>query len=114
MNATGRINQDTVTGVLHFVAQVGENVYHAVLDTIHAVVGTVQWVFDKVKTGLKKLISFVEMLFHWDDIRLSKDVIHKAFKHTSCIENRLGAAYHIVAYPTCRSEQARAALSCSA
>ncbi|RAH43130.1 uncharacterized protein BO95DRAFT_502762, partial [Aspergillus brunneoviolaceus CBS 621.78] len=59
---------------------IGSKVYHAVLDTAHAVVGAVQWVFDKVKTGIQKLIQFVEMLFQWDDIRRCKDVMHNTIK----------------------------------
>ncbi|PYI22685.1 hypothetical protein BO99DRAFT_468445 [Aspergillus violaceofuscus CBS 115571] len=80
VKSVGRIIHDTVTGTLHLVAQIGSKVYHAVLDTAHAVVGAVQWVFDKVKTGIEKLIQFVEMLFHWDDIRRCKDVMHNTIK----------------------------------
>ncbi|RAH86154.1 hypothetical protein BO86DRAFT_406549 [Aspergillus japonicus CBS 114.51] len=80
VKSVGRVIHDTVTGTLHLIAQIGDKVYHAVLDTAHAVVGAVQWVFDKVKTGIEKLIQFVEMLFHWDDIRRCKDVMHNTIK----------------------------------
>jgi hypothetical protein len=52
---------------------------HAVLDIVHAVVVAVTWVFIQVKTGIKKLIQFVEMLFNREDIRGSKDIMHYAF-----------------------------------
>ncbi|KAF4233512.1 hypothetical protein CNMCM8980_010239 [Aspergillus fumigatiaffinis] len=78
--SVGRIVKDTVTGVLHFFAKIGEEVYHTVLDTVHAVVGAAEWVFDKLKTGAEKLINFVEMLFQWDDIRRTKDVTHNVVR----------------------------------
>ncbi|KAL6230960.1 hypothetical protein BDW75DRAFT_244369 [Aspergillus navahoensis] len=34
----------------------------------------------QVKAGIEALINFIEMLFQWDDIRCSKDVIHTAIK----------------------------------
>ncbi len=65
---------------MHFVAQIGGKIYHAVLDTVHAVVGAVTWAFEKVKTGIKKVTSFVEIPIHWSDIRRVKDVMHNVFK----------------------------------
>lgn len=78
--AAARVVHDTVTGTMHFFAKVGEKIYHAALDTIHAVVGAAQWLFDKLKAGFETLVHFLEALFHWDDIRRSKDVMHNTIK----------------------------------
>ena len=72
----GAIVQDEATGTLHLRAKIGGTVYHAVLDTTHAVVGAVQWVFDKIATEVGNLVRFIETLIHWDDIRRTKDVMH--------------------------------------
>ncbi|KAL7942627.1 hypothetical protein V8C42DRAFT_331485 [Trichoderma barbatum] len=76
----GRLVHDTVTNTLHFVAKIGEKIYHAALDTVHSLVSAAQWMFDKIKTGVEKLIEFVQTLFHWDDIRRTKDVMHNVMK----------------------------------
>ncbi|KAF7592488.1 hypothetical protein BBP40_000223 [Aspergillus hancockii] len=76
----GKIIRDAATGTLHFFAKIGNKIYHAVLDTVHAIVSAAEWVFNKIKAGIKALINFLEMLFQWDDIRRSKDVIHNAIK----------------------------------
>lgn len=67
---------NTVTNVIHTVENVFHTVYHAVLDTVDAVVGAVEWVFDKIKVGIEQVIQYAEMLFEWDDIRRTKDVMH--------------------------------------
>ncbi|KAF5539997.1 hypothetical protein FMEXI_8647 [Fusarium mexicanum] len=78
--ALGQLVKDAATGTLHFFAQIGDSVYHAVLDTMHAIAGAAEWIYKKIKTGIQDLLGFLEMLFEWDDIRRSKDVIHNAFK----------------------------------
>lgn len=78
--AVARVVHDTVTGTMHFFAKVGEKIYHAALDTFHAIVGAAQWLFDKLKAGFETLTHFLEALFHWDDIRRSKDVMHNTIK----------------------------------
>lgn len=50
------------------------------LDTVHAVVGAVEWVFKAVKTAVQDLIRFVEFLFDWDDIRRTKEVFKNLIK----------------------------------
>ncbi|KAL4724373.1 hypothetical protein ACLX1H_008987 [Fusarium chlamydosporum] len=76
----GKIIKDAATGTLHFVAQIGGTIYHAVLNTVHAIVGAVEWLWDKIKTGFNQLVGFLEALLHWDDIRRTKDVIHNVMK----------------------------------
>ncbi|KAF5656300.1 hypothetical protein FCIRC_13731, partial [Fusarium circinatum] len=78
--ALGQLVKDAATGTLHFFAKIGDSVYHAVLYTMHAIAGAAEWIYKKIKTGIQDLLGFLEMLFEWDDIRRSKDVIHNAFK----------------------------------
>jgi phage-related protein len=57
-NSVGRIVKGTVTGILQFFAKIGEKVYHAVLDTVHVVVGAVEWVFDRLRLELRSSSFF--------------------------------------------------------
>lgn len=69
------IIKDAATDTWHFIAKVGGNIYRAILDTVEAVVGAIEWVFKAIKTTIKDLIRFVQFLFEWDDIRRTKDVM---------------------------------------
>lgn len=69
------IIKDAATDTWHFIAKVAGNVYRAILDTVEAVVGAIEWVFNAIKTAIKDLIRFVQFLFEWDDIRRTKDVM---------------------------------------
>ncbi|KAJ4208871.1 hypothetical protein NW759_013633 [Fusarium solani] len=73
--------KNAVTGVWEFIVKIGKDIYRAVLDTVDAVVGAIQWVFDKIKTGIDKLIRYIEFLFEWDDIRRTKQVTHNLVKY---------------------------------
>ncbi|KAH7229825.1 hypothetical protein BKA60DRAFT_628384 [Fusarium oxysporum] len=68
--------KETATGLWQFIVSVGSDVYAAVLDTVDAVVGAVEWVFDQIKTGVNKVLRYLEFLFDWDDIRRTKQVTH--------------------------------------
>jgi len=70
------IIKDTATEMWQFAATIGGKVYKAVLDTVHAVVGAVEWIFKQIGTGIKKVIDYVKFIFQWNDIRRSKEVIH--------------------------------------
>ncbi|KAL3486296.1 hypothetical protein BJX62DRAFT_242151 [Aspergillus germanicus] len=76
----GRIVYDTVTKTVHFIAKVGKQIYHAVLDTVHAIVAAAEWVYQKIKTLIETIIKFLQMLFEWDDIRRTKNVMLKLTK----------------------------------
>ncbi|KAI5462698.1 hypothetical protein BGZ63DRAFT_222139 [Mariannaea sp. PMI_226] len=76
----GGIFRDAVTGTLHFFAKIGGQIYHAVMDSFHAVVAGLEWVFDKVKVVIQDVVKFCEMLLGWDDIRRTKDVMHNTIK----------------------------------
>jgi hypothetical protein len=65
---------------VHFIAKAGKQIYHAVLDTVHALVAAAEWVYQKIKTVIETIIKFLQMLFEWDDIRRTKDVMLKLTK----------------------------------
>ncbi|KAB8275158.1 hypothetical protein BDV30DRAFT_247903 [Aspergillus minisclerotigenes] len=71
---------DAASGAWHFIAKIAGKVYRAVLDTVEAVVGAVEWVFNAIKTAIEDIIRFVEFLFEWDDIRRTKDVMHNVVR----------------------------------
>ncbi|EXK38599.1 hypothetical protein FOMG_06164 [Fusarium oxysporum f. sp. melonis 26406] len=65
--------KNAATGLWEFTIKIGNNVYHAILDTIEAVVRAIEWVFDKIKTGIEKLIRFIKFLFHIETAKDSFD-----------------------------------------
>ncbi|KAF4339364.1 hypothetical protein FBEOM_6778 [Fusarium beomiforme] len=73
--------KNAVTGLWEFIVKIGNDVYRAILDTVEAVVGAIEWVFDKIKTGIEKIIRYIEFLFAWDDIRRTKQVTHNLVKY---------------------------------
>ncbi|PSS14759.1 hypothetical protein M430DRAFT_141905 [Amorphotheca resinae ATCC 22711] len=70
------IIKNAATGLWEFIVKIGNQVYRAILDTVEAIVGAVEWVFNKIKTGVETLIRYVEFLFEWDDIRRTKQVMY--------------------------------------
>ncbi|KAI1823536.1 hypothetical protein F4861DRAFT_549638 [Xylaria intraflava] len=74
------IIKDAATGAWHFIAEIAGKVYRAVLDTVEAIVGALEWIFDVIKTAVEKLIDFVKFLFAWDDITRTKDVLYNISK----------------------------------
>lgn len=70
------IIKNAATGLWEFIVKIGNQVYRAILDTAEAIVGAVEWVFNKIKTGVETLIRYVEFLFEWDDIRRTKQVMY--------------------------------------
>ncbi|PEN09153.1 hypothetical protein CRI93_00005 [Longimonas halophila] len=80
VDAVVDIVEDAANEVWHFVAQIGDTVYRALLDSVEAVVGAMEWVFKAVETAVEDLVRFVEFLFEWDDIRRTKEVFHNLIK----------------------------------
>ena len=76
VSAVINVIKDIASGTWHFFASIAGKVYRAVLATVDAIVGAVEWVFKAIKTGVEDIIHFLEFLFDWDDIRRTKDVMH--------------------------------------
>lgn len=70
-----QIIKDAVSDAWHFLATIEGNVYRAALDSVDAVIGAVEWVFNAIETGIEELIQYLEFLFDWDDIKRTKDVL---------------------------------------
>ena len=66
------IIKDAATDTWHFIARIAGKVYSAVLDTVEAVIGAIEWVFNAIKTAIEDLIRFIQFLFEWDDISRTK------------------------------------------
>lgn len=77
---TLEIIENAMTGLWHFVVQIGEKIYQSVLDTVEAVVGAVRWVYNTIKVAVKDLLKYLEFLFDWKDITLTKDVMKNMLK----------------------------------
>ncbi|QPC59453.1 hypothetical protein HYE67_001684 [Fusarium culmorum] len=86
-----QVIKNAATGLWEFIVKIGTDVYRAILDTVEAVVGALEWVFDKIKTAIQNVIRFVEFLFEWDDITRTKQATYNLVKYylldmTSSIE----------------------------
>ncbi|KAI0413451.1 hypothetical protein F5X98DRAFT_390762 [Xylaria grammica] len=74
------IIKDAATDAWHFIAEIAGKVYRAVLDTVEAIVGALEWIFNVIKTAIEQLVEFVKFLFAWDDITRTKDVLYNVSK----------------------------------
>ncbi len=69
------IVEDAASGAWHFIATIGGQAYRCVLDSVEAVVGAVEWVFNAIETAIEDLIKYLEFLFGWNDITRTKEVL---------------------------------------
>ncbi|KAF5547691.1 hypothetical protein FMEXI_5017 [Fusarium mexicanum] len=76
VNSVVQVIKQAASGAWYFIATIAGQAYHAILDTAEAVVGAVEWVFSAIKTGVKDVIRFLEVLLDWDDIKRTKQVIY--------------------------------------
>ncbi|PYI14536.1 hypothetical protein BO99DRAFT_476965 [Aspergillus violaceofuscus CBS 115571] len=72
----GRIVVDAATGAMHFLAKIGGQIFHAALNTVHAVAGAIGWLVDKIKDAATSLVDWALVLLDWGDIRRTKQVAH--------------------------------------
>lgn len=70
-----QVIEDAASDTWHFIATIAGEVYRCALDTVEAVAGAVQWVFNAIKTGIDDLIAFLEFLFEWQDITRTQRVL---------------------------------------
>jgi hypothetical protein len=76
VEAVVKVVEDVANDVAHFIAEIGDAVYTAVIDSVEAVIGAAQWLFNAIKTAIQDIIDFLEFLFGWDDIARTKAVFH--------------------------------------
>jgi hypothetical protein len=67
-------------GFYHFIATIAGKVYSAILDSVSAVVGAVEFVFNQIKVFFEELIAWLGFLFDWDDIKITHSVIKNILK----------------------------------
>ncbi|PZX54005.1 hypothetical protein [Algoriphagus chordae] len=80
VDAVISIIKDAASEVWHFIAEIGGKIYRAVLNAVDAIVDAAIWVFKAIKTAINDLIKFLEMLFEWDDIKRTKEILHNLIK----------------------------------
>lgn len=81
VEALVQVVADAAEGVWHFVATIAGKAYSCVLDAVEHVVAAAVWVFNQIKTGIEKLIQFLEFLFEWNDILVTHRVMKNVFTH---------------------------------
>ncbi|TCD28584.1 hypothetical protein EZ456_04120 [Pedobacter psychrodurus] len=71
--------QDAASGVWNFIAEIAGDIYQAMLTTIYAVAGAVEWVFKQIEVAIEDLIAFLSFLFSWEDIVTTHKVMKNIF-----------------------------------
>lgn len=71
--------EDAASGAWNFIAQIGDEIYQAVLNTVYAVVGAVEWVFKQIEVAIEDLLAFLSFLFSWQDIVTTHRVMRNVF-----------------------------------
>ncbi|KAI6783691.1 uncharacterized protein J7T54_001567 [Emericellopsis cladophorae] len=71
---------DFVDGAWKLVCEIGGQIYEAVIDCVNAVVGALEFIFDKIKVFFEDLIAWLGFLFNWDDIIRTQRVMKNLFR----------------------------------
>ncbi|KAK6832905.1 hypothetical protein PG987_007599 [Apiospora arundinis] len=61
VEAVFEFTQDAATTTWHFIAKIAGKVYRAVLGTVEAIVGAIEWVFEQIKTWIETLIHLMTL-----------------------------------------------------
>lgn len=75
-----RITVELAGDVYHFIAHIGDEVYHVLLDSVSAVVHAVEFVFNKIKVFFEDLFKWLGFLFEWGDIVRTHKVLKNVLK----------------------------------
>ncbi|GKZ38055.1 hypothetical protein AbraIFM66950_009969 [Aspergillus brasiliensis] len=79
-NSVKRAYSQIVDGVWHFVVEVGQDVYSAVIDTVAAAVGAAEYVFNQVAVAYDDIVKYLGFIFNWDDIKRTHLVVKNILK----------------------------------
>jgi hypothetical protein len=71
--------EDVAAKVWHFVVEIGDAVYHAILDSVEAIVAAATWVYNSIKIAVEDVLKFLEFLFGWQDILITHKVLKNLF-----------------------------------
>ncbi|CAE7936748.1 unnamed protein product [Symbiodinium necroappetens] len=69
--------KDGMSGAWHVLAIIEGKIYAALMDTLEAIGGAIQWVYNQIKMAIEWVIMFLELLFNWQDILVTHRVIKK-------------------------------------
>lgn len=70
----------TVDSVTHFIAQIGNTIYTAILNTVEAVSSAIEFVFKQIKVFFEDLVAWLGFIFNWGDILRTHRVIKNVAK----------------------------------
>ncbi|KAL4994916.1 hypothetical protein BDV10DRAFT_188550 [Aspergillus recurvatus] len=74
-NTVRRAYSQIIDGVWHFVVDVGEYIYSAAIETVAAVVGAAEYVFNQVAVAYDDIVKYLGFVFNWNDIKRTHLVI---------------------------------------
>ncbi|KAF9061100.1 hypothetical protein BDP27DRAFT_1489961 [Rhodocollybia butyracea] len=78
-NVTNFVVQE-VNGFWHLVVTIAGEVYDAILDSLPAVAGAFQFVFNKLQVVWEDLVAWLGFIFEWDDIVRTHKVMKNIFR----------------------------------
>ncbi|KAF9069721.1 hypothetical protein BDP27DRAFT_1363075 [Rhodocollybia butyracea] len=71
---------EEVNGFWHLVVTIAGEVYDAILDSLSAVAGAFQFVFNKLQVVWEDLVAWLGFIFEWDDIVRTHKVMKNIFR----------------------------------
>jgi hypothetical protein len=80
INKVERISAELYEGFWHFVVDIGDLTYSAVMDTVSAVAGTVEYVFKEIGVAYDDIVQYLGFVFNWTDIKRTHFVIKNILK----------------------------------
>jgi hypothetical protein len=72
--------EDTATKIWKMVVVIAGKAYHAILNTVEAVVKATIWIYDQIKIAAKDVIDFLKFLFDLEDLKRTKAVLKNTVK----------------------------------
>ncbi|KAE8327066.1 hypothetical protein BDV39DRAFT_205197 [Aspergillus sergii] len=70
----------TVKDFKQLVVEIGGKIYTAILDSVNAVVGAIEFIFKKIKVFFEDLVAWLGFIFNWGDILRTHRVFKNIFK----------------------------------
>lgn len=90
-----------VDGFYYFLVKIGEKFYSAILNCVSAVVGAVEFIFNKIGVFFEHLVPWLGFIFAWDDINRThkvmknflKQYVKRAMSSLDLLETSVNAAF---------------------
>jgi len=71
---------DFANNAWNFMVKIGNVIYQAIMDSVNAVAGAIEFVFQQIKVFFEDLVNWLGFLFNWDDILRTQKVIKNFIK----------------------------------